>query len=289
MINHEDPQEFLGIKYKEPTRRPLESPRVPGDATIKDVVQGIPAVVRDHTPSTLDDKLRYAIMCLLGQEIDMTVLQVYWLNRAFHEKSANVFTFAEHVTTVASMPRAAEAITDECIGNLSINRWNLTDAQRQAIINEMTQVGRSVANHNHHINILAGIANIGYEKIKGPDEDGVQYFLDLDKVTLYQLVKYAGFEPVTAAKFFMITRPCEHVVLTPSMLRWANRVPAVCGAGLNLNRTPEPYPSLPPLCPHEYAKYEFYVRRQQRLFFPGRTSTECHLLIHESELAYETK
>lgn len=263
------------------TENPMLAPRVKGDTCTTDVVQGLPAVVRGASPPDKATLLRYAVMCLMGEKVDMTTFQVYWLNRAFHELSPSVFTFAEHLVNVVRTPGVAKLVTKQCMENLKINTWALSDMEEHRILMEMEHIGQALADHGNQIERLAGALPVA-------EWDGQGYFMDLECTTFYQLIEYAGFEPITAAKFLMITRPCEHVMLTETMLRWSNHVPPVCGLNENRRVAPHPYPSVAPLDPHEYSKYEYYVRRQQRLFFPGRTSAECHLIINTSG-AYETQ
>jgi hypothetical protein len=239
-----------------------------------------------------DELARFALLCLLGEHIDMTTFQVYWLNQVYHDRPSDQFNFREWVLQLAHAEYGLADLTTRELADerLAMNTWSMADTQRQVIRDEMTTVALAIENNLGKIERLFGMQPVGY---KNDDEfgPGTELYLDLPGVTMEELVDHHIMKPITAAKFFMITRPSEHVVLTPVMLRWAARVPAVMGFQRRKRRSasPKPLPTVAPTALRQYQKFEFFVRRLQRTYFHGRTSLEAHLLIHESELAYEAQ
>lgn len=236
---------------------------------------------------------RYALLCMLGEHVDLTTLQVYWLNQVYHDRPSDMFSFREWVLQLAEAKNGlADLLTRKFARErLKINTWHLNRVEKNQILEEMRATGEAIRQNTKKIELLFGRCPIGY---KGKTEFGpkiLEVYLDLATVTLREMVKHGLMRPITAARFLMITRPCEHVMLTPTMLRWAARVPAVLGIPKK-HRRKLPPASLPAVAPEDattYLKYEYVVRRLQRTYFHDRTSLEAHVLIHESELEYERK
>jgi hypothetical protein len=177
-------------------------------------------------------------------------------------------------------------------------RWPITDERRECILAEMRQVARAVGNHREKLRTLLGQDPIGHTALlAGYDfDDSVKYelegmqdpickYLDLREMTFYHFTYYDLMKPFTAAQFMLMTRACEHVLLTPQMLRWAGSVPALIGIPARQQDPPTPMPTVS-LDVNEYARVEYHVRCQQRLFFPGLTSLEAHMTIHACEGTY---
>jgi len=251
-----------------------------GAARTHNVIQNLPVIVRTFNACNDEDNLaRYALLCMLGEKINITTLQVFWLNRIYHECPNNL-NFREWIYQTTFEENGLTEIFSR-----DVVKMQNQPVDKEAILSELKVISTCISDHRSEIGTLMGVSSIGYTADTGDvahnDSHGEKY-LDLRRATFYHLTQLKLMEPYTAAKFMLMTRPSEHVLLTSIMLQWGNTVPAVIGIDRNLPKDtpPKQLPAKTPVDPHEYAQCEYYVRREQRTYFPGLTSLECHILIH---------
>lgn len=227
------------------TSRPLELPtqrnKIGVDNLIANTVDFLPLITQKSIQEQKKETLdRIAIMAILSEKIPGSILQTEILPLLFIEKPACLTVFDWLIQ----------------LNNQTITKFY---KQRKKTLSKST---------NYYFKIL---------KEKTPQ---IEKYLNENpfELSFGQIVGKEIMQPITAAYFFLLTRPCEHVVLNDTVIGWANSVPDVSQSPVSIKETPT--------SPIKYIQAEYRVRRQQRVYLPGLTALEAHLVIHNEGLCY---
>lgn len=203
---------------------------------------------------TYEELERFAVTCVFGEETPMAYADVYLLRQMWGLKPDVVSTLEWCQYYLRGRgEELLQAIHDP---NVKVNLHPLQQKIRRDVLQQIH------AARHHLSNKLADVLN-----------------LQLDTCRWDELAE-CRLRPITCSFFMLHSRPCEHVVLSPQMLRWLQCMP--WRSNREKEYVPQPVNLLTDVAPETFGEYrhlEWWARLQQRLFFPWATSLQAEALI----------